>query len=136
MDYMQDYSYNVSLGETLKVVRNRRQGGRNVWRAWLARWEKDVLGLVGKPDGKKSLGRHGCKWDSNIKINLNEISYRGGWVHLAQTRDRNHGYKYLPAAQNAGNLLTRWRSIGLTSGTAQSSQATEGQDSTARPLET
>jgi hypothetical protein len=53
MDYMQDYSYNVSLGETLKVVRNTRQGGRNVWRAWLARWETDVLGLVGKPDGKK-----------------------------------------------------------------------------------
>jgi hypothetical protein len=53
---------------------------------------------VGKPDGKRSLGRPGCKWDSNIQINLNEISNRGSWVHLSQTSDRNHGYKYLPVA--------------------------------------
>lgn len=84
---------------------------------------------------RRSLGRPGCKWDSNMKIKLNEISYRSGWVHLSQTRGRNHGYKYLPVTQNAGNFLTRWRSIGLTRGTAHSSQATEGQESTALPLE-
>jgi len=34
-------------------VRNTRQGGRNGWGTWLARWGRAVLGLVGKPDGKK-----------------------------------------------------------------------------------
>jgi len=63
-----------------------------------------------------------------MKIDLNEISYRGGWVHLSQTRGRNHGYQYLPVAQNAENFLARWRSIGLIRSTAQSSQATEGQE--------
>jgi hypothetical protein len=57
---------------------------------------------VGKPSERRSLGRPGCKWNSNIKINLNAISYRGGWVHRSQARDRNHGYEYLPVAQNAG----------------------------------
>jgi len=99
MDYIQDNIPIMSFGETVMVVGNTRQGGRNGWGgAWLARWGRDVLGLVGKPDGNRSLGRPGCKWESNIKINLNEISNRGGWVHLSQTRDRNHGYKYLPVA--------------------------------------
>jgi len=29
--------------------------------------------VVGKPDGKKPLGRHGRRWDYGIKINLTEI---------------------------------------------------------------
>ena len=93
----------MSLGETLKVVRNTRQGGRNRWGTWLARWEETYWVWWENLTGR-SLGRPGCKWDSNIKTNLNEI-YRGGWVYLSQTRDRNHGYKYLPVAQNAGNFF-------------------------------
>jgi hypothetical protein len=73
---------------------------------------------------RRSLGRPGGKWDRNIKINTNEISYRGGWVRLSQTRDGNHGYKYLSVTQYARNYLTRWRCIGLTSSTAQSNLAT------------
>jgi len=53
MDYIQDnIPINVSFGETMKVI-NTRQGGKNGWGTWLARWGRDVLGLVGKPDGKK-----------------------------------------------------------------------------------
>jgi hypothetical protein len=29
---------------------------------------------VGKPDGKKSLGRLGCKWKDNIQRELREIA--------------------------------------------------------------
>jgi hypothetical protein len=29
--------------------------------------------LVGKQEGKRPLGRHRCRWEDNIKINLREI---------------------------------------------------------------
>jgi hypothetical protein len=29
--------------------------------------------LVGKPEGKRPLGRHILKWEDNIKINLQEV---------------------------------------------------------------
>jgi hypothetical protein len=29
--------------------------------------------LMGKPEGKRSLGRPRCRWKNNIKINLAEI---------------------------------------------------------------
>ena len=32
--------------------------------------------LVGKPEGKGSLGRPRLKWQDNIKINLQEVSWR------------------------------------------------------------
>jgi hypothetical protein len=29
--------------------------------------------LVGKPEGKRPLGGHGCKWEDNIRIDLRKI---------------------------------------------------------------
>jgi len=29
--------------------------------------------LVGKPEGKKPLGRHRCRWENNIKMDLQEV---------------------------------------------------------------
>jgi hypothetical protein len=44
--------------------------------------------LVGKPEGKRPLGRPRCRWD-NIKMDLQEIGGgRGDWMELAQDRDR------------------------------------------------
>jgi hypothetical protein len=40
--------------------------------------------LVGKPEGKKSLGKPRCRWEDNIKMNLQEVGCRG----MAQVRDR------------------------------------------------
>jgi hypothetical protein len=31
--------------------------------------------LVGKPEGKRELERHGRRWEEKIKIDLNEIGY-------------------------------------------------------------
>jgi hypothetical protein len=43
--------------------------------------------LVGKPDGKRPIGRPRCKWE-NIK-NFSETGWSGvDWVHLAQERDQ------------------------------------------------
>jgi hypothetical protein len=45
--------------------------------------------LVGKPEGKKSLGRPRRRWMDNIKIDLGEIGWDGvDWIGLAQDRDK------------------------------------------------
>ena len=45
--------------------------------------------LVGKPEGKRSLGRHRRRWEDNIKMDLQEVGCGGmEWIELAQGRDR------------------------------------------------
>jgi hypothetical protein len=45
--------------------------------------------LVGKPEGKRPLGRPGCRWEDNIGMELREIGWKGvDWMHLAQDRDQ------------------------------------------------
>ena len=33
--------------------------------------------LVGKPEGKTPLGSPGCRWEDNIKMDLQEVGCRG-----------------------------------------------------------
>ena len=45
--------------------------------------------MVGKPEGKRPLGRPRHRWEYNIKMNLQEVGGGGGnWMELAQDRDR------------------------------------------------
>jgi hypothetical protein len=46
--------------------------------------------LVGKPEGKRPLGRPRRRWEDGIRIDLREISLGGGvdWTRLAKDRDR------------------------------------------------
>jgi len=45
--------------------------------------------LVRKPGGKRSLGRLRCRWDDNIKMDLQEVGCGSvDWIELAQDRDR------------------------------------------------
>jgi hypothetical protein len=45
--------------------------------------------LVGKPEGRRSLGRPRRRWVSNIKKDLSEIGWGGvDWIGLAQDRDK------------------------------------------------
>jgi hypothetical protein len=45
--------------------------------------------LVGKPEGKISLGRSRHGWQDGIKMDLREIGWGGvEWINLAQDRDR------------------------------------------------
>jgi len=44
--------------------------------------------LVGKPEGKRPLGRPKRRWEDNIKIDLREVGVGGDWMELAQNRDR------------------------------------------------
>ena len=45
--------------------------------------------LVGKPEGKRPLGRPRCRCEDNIKLDLEEVG-RGcvDWMELAKDRDR------------------------------------------------
>jgi len=45
--------------------------------------------LVGKPEGKRPLGRPRRRWDDNIKMDIQEVGCGGmEWIELAQDRDR------------------------------------------------
>ena len=44
--------------------------------------------LVGKPEGKRPLGRARRRWEDNIKMDLEEVGRGcGDWMELAQDRD-------------------------------------------------
>jgi hypothetical protein len=45
--------------------------------------------LVGKPEGRRPLGRHRCRWEDNIRMDLREVGCGCvDWMELAQHRDR------------------------------------------------
>jgi len=45
--------------------------------------------LVGKPEGKRPIGRPRHRWADNIKMDLHEVGCGGMvWIELAQDRDR------------------------------------------------
>jgi hypothetical protein len=45
--------------------------------------------LVGKPEGKRPLGKPGCRWEDNIKMDLQDVECGGmDWIELAQDRDK------------------------------------------------
>jgi hypothetical protein len=55
--------------------------------------------LVGKPEGKRPLGRPRRRWVDNIKMDILDICWGGvDWIGLAQDRDKwralvNAGYE-------------------------------------------
>jgi len=57
--------------------------------ACMRRGEAYIVFLVGKPEGKRPLGRPRRRWEDNIKMDLQEVGCRGmDWIDLAQDRDR------------------------------------------------
>jgi hypothetical protein len=45
--------------------------------------------LAGKPEGKRPLGKPRRRWETNIKVDLQEVGYGGmDWIELAQDKDR------------------------------------------------
>ena len=45
--------------------------------------------LVGKPEGKRPLGRPRRRWEDNIRLDLKEVGGScGDWMELVQDKDR------------------------------------------------
>jgi hypothetical protein len=75
--------------------------------------------LVGKPEGKRSLGRPSSRWDDNIKINLKRVECGGmDWTELSQDTD---SWRVLVKAViklrvplNAENFLTGRKTVSFS----------------------
>ena len=51
--------------------------------------QKYIQNFVGKPEGKRPLGRLRRRWKENIKMNLREVGCdTGDWIDLAEDRDQ------------------------------------------------
>jgi len=72
----------------LRVIKSRRKR----WAEHVAHMGEETgvyRVLVGKPEGKKPLGRPRRRWEDNIKMDLQEVGCGGmDWIELAQGRDR------------------------------------------------
>jgi hypothetical protein len=77
-----------SLPNIVRVVKSRRMR----WAGHVARMREERgvhTVLVGKPEGKRPLGKPRRRWEDNIKMDVQEVGEgRGEWVELAQDRDR------------------------------------------------
>jgi hypothetical protein len=72
----------------IRIIKSKRMR----WRGHVARMGEKRNAyriLVGKPEGKRPLGRPRCRWEYNIMMILREIGWGGvDWIDLAQDRDQ------------------------------------------------
>jgi hypothetical protein len=76
-----------SLPNIVRVIKSRRM----TWAGHVARMGKRrgvCRVLVGKPEEKRTPGRPRCRWEDNIKWDLQEVRCGSmNWIELAQDRD-------------------------------------------------
>jgi hypothetical protein len=63
----------------IRVMKLRRLS----WAGYVARMGERrgaYRALVGKPEGRRPLGRHRRRWEDNIKMDLREVGWWGAWT--------------------------------------------------------
>jgi hypothetical protein len=82
----------------LRIIKSRRMR----WAGHVARMGETrsaYMILVGKPEGKRPVGRPRRRWVDNIKMDLREIGWDGmDWIELAG--DRDHWRALMNTAKN------------------------------------
>jgi hypothetical protein len=74
-----------SLPNMVRVIKSKRRWAGHV--ACMGEGRGVYRVLVGRPKGNISLGRFGCRWEDNIKMDPGEIGINGmNWIQLAQGR--------------------------------------------------
>jgi hypothetical protein len=72
----------------IRLIRSRKMR----WAEHVARMGEDrnvYRVLMGKPEGKRPLGRPRPRWEDEIRMDLREIGWGSvNWIQLAQDRDR------------------------------------------------
>jgi hypothetical protein len=72
----------------IRIIKSRRMR----WAGHVARMGEKRNAhriLVGKPEGKRPLGRPRCRWVDNVKMDRREIGWDGvDWIDIAQDRDQ------------------------------------------------
>ena len=87
LSHNEELSDLYSLPNIVRLVKSRRMR----WPGHVARmgeWRGVHSVLVGKPEGKRPLGRPKCRWEDNIKMDLVVGGSCGDWMELSQDRDR------------------------------------------------
>jgi hypothetical protein len=78
----------LSSPSIIRIIKSRR----NKWAAYAARMGENRNAyklLVGKPEGKRPLGRPRRRWVDNIRMNLGEVEWGDvDWIGLAKDRNR------------------------------------------------
>jgi hypothetical protein len=72
----------------IRVIKSRRMR----WAGHVAHMGEEGCAyriLVGRPEGRRPLGRPRHRWEDNIKTDLREVGWGSmNWIELAQDRDR------------------------------------------------
>ena len=99
----------------VRVIKSRRTR----WAGHVARMGEErglYRVLVGKPEGRRPVGRPRRRWLDNIRLDLQEVGcgYMD-WIGLAQDRDRWRtvvsAVMNLRVLRNAGNFLTNCKPV-------------------------
>jgi hypothetical protein len=102
----------------IRIMKSRMRCAGHVAQMWKRRNAYRLL--VGKPEGRRPLGRPRRRWVDNIRADLEEIGRGGvGWTGMAQDRDNwralVNSVTNLQVLQNAGKLLSGFTTGGLSS---------------------
>jgi hypothetical protein len=71
----------------IRVIKSRRMK----WAGCVARMGEKRGAyriLVGRPEGRRPLGRPRHRWEDNIKVDIQDVGWDMDWIELAQDRDR------------------------------------------------
>jgi len=115
---MEELNDLYSSPNIVRVIKSRRMR----WAGYVARMGEEMgvyRVLLGKPEGKRPLGKPRRRWVDNIRMALQEVG-RGymDWIGLAQDRDRWRtlvsAVMSLRVPRNAGNFLTSCKPVSFS----------------------
>jgi hypothetical protein len=81
------FSYQ-NVSSNIRVIKSRRMR-REGHVACMGEMGNAFNILIGKPEGKRPLGRTKRRWEYNNRLDLREVGWECvDWLHLAQDRDQ------------------------------------------------